>query len=209
MKKLFLAGAIALCGAANAQIGEGTMFITGNVGYSGNKVTTSSKIGSVETKTDNFSVVPVFGYFVAPNLAVGLGVGYAATTNEPGTNYDKETTSAFVVEPLLRKYWNVSNNFLLFGQLSVPMSFGTFKGEDKGQADDKGTINTFGVVIRPGIDYVIAPNWTVEATIGEFGYRNTTAKPDNNPGDVKVKTDNYNFGLNFGSLTFGVKYLFK
>lgn len=212
MKKLFLASAIALFGLSNAQIAKGTMFISGNASYKGSKTEISSNVTPTsEQKVNTFSVVPTFGYFVQPNLAVGLGVGFASTTSEPGANfgYDKETLSSFVVEPFVRKYWNVSSNFLLFGQLSVPMSFGNLKGETAGLPDNKAKENSFGIVVKPGIDFVIAPNWTIEATVGEFGYRSTSLKPDPNPANVKAKTDNVNFGLDFGSVTFGVKYLFK
>lgn len=214
MKKVFLIGALALFAAANAQIAQGTMFISGQVSYAGSDNKLSSNSGSEDgVKENSFAVAPTFGYFVAPNLAVGVSVGYSSSTSEPGDlfgdNFDKSTVSAFTVEPLVRKYWNVSDNFLLFGQLSVPMSFGNMKGEEKGHDDVKGNVNSFGVVVRPGIDYIIAPNWTIEATIGEFGYRSTTAKPDNNPDNFKNTTNNYNFGLNLGSVTFGVKYLFK
>lgn len=211
MKKLLLVGAVAIFGAANAQIDKGTMFISGNIGYEGKQTTESDKSNSDVAKVNTFSIAPTFGYFIAPNVALGLGLGYTNSVSEPGANFDfdKETISTFTIEPMVRKYWNISETFYLFGQLSVPMAFGNFTGEEKNMADVKGSVNSFGVVIKPGIDYVIAPNWTIEATVGEFGYRNTTIKPDHNPNDIKSKTENYNFGLNLGSVAFGVKYLFK
>ncbi|MGL6038623.1 outer membrane beta-barrel protein [Soonwooa sp.] len=214
MKKLFLVGAVALFASVNAQIAQGTTFVSGQVSYSGNESKVTSDFGtSDESKENSFAVAPVVGYFVAPNLAIGVGVGYQSTTSEPGgilgESFDKSTVSTFTVEPLVRKYWNVSDNFLLFGQLSVPMAFGSLKGQENGEADVKGNVNSFGVVVKPGIDYIISPNWTIEATIGEFGYRSTSFKPEENPNNFKVKNDNYNFGLNLGSVTFGVKYLFK
>ena len=204
MKKVFQVGALALFGAANAQIAQGTKFITGTVGYQGEKNNNS------DVTKDSFSVIPTVGYFVAPNVAIGLGVGYESNskkgnltdvTNNTVVDY-KNTTSAFVIEPLVRKYWNVSDNFLLFGQLSVPMKFGNDKYEQAGTEVGKDKFTGFGVVVKPGIDYIIAPNWTVEATLGEFGYRTSKYK------DAE-SIDNYNFGLNLGSVTFGVKYLFK
>jgi len=214
MKKLLLVGAVALFGMANAQMEKGTTYISGQVGFQGGKSEFSSKFGKEETgKNNQFSIVPTVGYFVANNVAVGLGIGYQSATSEPGAlfgdSFDKTTISSFVVEPFARKYWNVGEKFFIFGQLSVPMEFGTLKGQENGHADAKATANSFGVVVKPGIDYVIAPNWTLEASLGEFGYRTSTIKPKDNPNDAKIKTDNYGFGLNFGSINFGVKYLFK
>lgn len=216
MKKLLLASAIALFGLSNAQIAKGTMFITGNAGYESSKHEASNNSTTVsEVKENTFSIVPTFGYFVQPNLAVGLGVGYQTSTTEDvgimGAPTTKDTNSAFVVEPFVRKYWNVSSNFLLFGQLSIPMSFGTAKSEIQSNPAvvTEGKMNSFGIVVKPGIDFVIAPNWTIEATVGEFGYRSTTVEPKNNPTNAKSKSDNVNFGLDLGAVTFGVKYLFK
>ncbi|MFN3021217.1 outer membrane beta-barrel protein [Chryseobacterium sp. TY3] len=202
MKKLFLVGAVALFASVNAQLAQGTTFITGSVGYQGQKNNNN------DVTNDSFSVIPTVGYFVAPNVAIGVGVGYTSES-EKGKEFNglntvdyKNTTSAFVVEPLVRKYWNVSDNFLLFGQLSVPMAFGNEKAEINGQEIGKDKFSAFGVVVKPGIDYILAPNWTIEATLGEFGYRSAKFK------DSK-SVDNYNFGLNLGSVSFGVKYLFK
>lgn len=195
MKKLLLVGAVALFGAVNAQIAQGTMYVSGNVGYEGVKNNNSDVTG------DRFSVVPTVGYFVASNVAVGVGVGYSSESvkNNEGV---KKSTSAFVVEPFARKYWNVSDNVLLFGQLSVPMAFGNDKVKVDSKEISKDKFSGFGVVVKPGIDYVIAPNWTIEATLGEFGYRTAKYK------DAK-SVENYKFGVDLGSVSFGVKYLFK
>lgn len=195
MKKLLLVGAVALFGAVNAQIAQGTMYVSGNVGYEGVKNNNSDVTG------DRFSVVPTVGYFVASNVAVGVGVGYSSESvkNNEGV---KKSTSAFVVEPFARKYWNVSDNVLLFGQLSVPMAFGNDKVKVDSKEISKDKFSAFGVVVKPGIDYVIAPNWTIEATLGEFGYRTAKYK------DAK-SVENYKFGVDLGSVSFGVKYLFK
>lgn len=197
MKKLLLVGALALFSAVNAQIGEGTMFISGNVGYNGQKDNNS------KVETDKFSVVPTFGYFVAPNLAVGLGVGYNYNSSENTAALVKAKTSAsaFVVEPFVRKYWNASEKFLLFGQLSVPMAFGQTKVE-LGNSTAKNDFTSYGVVVKPGIDYIVAPNWTIEASVGEFGYRSDKFKN-------AERVENYKFGVDFGAVNFGVKYLFK
>lgn len=202
MKKLLVAGAVALFGLSNAQIAKGTTYVSGVVGYS------SVENNNNDRKVDNFAVVPTVGYFVAPNLAVGLGVGYASnidkTTYENG--YDKETMSAFVVEPFVRKYWTLGEKLYIFGQLSVPMEFGTEKyeeNEDNTTVSNKVNYNAFGVSIKPGLDYFLNKNWTIEATIGEFGYN--TSKYDV---EGAKNVNNFNFGLNLANVGIGVKYVF-
>lgn len=218
MKKLLLAGAVALFGLSNAQIAKGTAYISGQVGYS------QEENNNNDTKVESFRIVPTAGFFVGTNLAVGLGVGYASdkitnTTNGsvPGGSYvaeTKETQSAFVVAPFVRKYWTLADKLYIFGQLEVPMEFGQFKNEETSTAtigsttnttstSDKANYTSIGVNVKPGLDYFLNKNWSIEATIGEFGYN--TSKLDV---DGAKSINNYKFGLNLSSVTFGVKYVF-
>ncbi len=127
---------------------------------------------------------------------------------------NKNTESAFVVAPFVRKYWTLSDKLYIFGQLEVPMEFGNIKQEGTTTTTAGNTVTTassstknnytsVGVNIKPGLDYFLNKNWSIEATIGEFGYN--TAKLDV---DGAKSVDNYNFGLNLSSVTFGVKYVF-
>ena len=216
MKKLVLAGAIALFGLSNAQIAKGTAYISGQVGYS------QEENNNTDKKIESFKVIPTVGYFVGTNLAVGLGVGYkndktttSVTNSFGGTTVVTEnegTKSAFVVAPFVRKYWTIADKLYIFGQLEVPMEFGTEKNEVNATAttgstttststSTKANYTSIGVNIKPGLDYFLNKNWSIEATIGEFGYNNYKPKD----GDA---TNNYTFGLNLSSVTFGVKYVF-
>jgi len=126
MKKLLVAGAVALFGLSNAQIAKGTVYLSGTANYS------STENNNNDNKVDDVRIVPTAGYFVASNVAVGLGVGYASNINKTtfDNGYDKFTQSAFVVEPFVRKYWTLGEKLYFFGQLSVPMEFGNAKAEE-------------------------------------------------------------------------------
>ncbi|WBV57742.1 outer membrane beta-barrel protein [Chryseobacterium sp. PTM-20240506] len=216
MKKLLLASAIALFGLSNAQIAKGTTYLSGSVGYS------QEETNNGNLKTENFNVLPTVGYFVNTNLAIGLGVGYQTekTTATTTTTILNTTTvsenitkkPAFVVAPFVRKYWTLSEKLYIFGQLAVPMEFGKTKLENNSVSTSGNTTvsnstsseakyTQIGVTVKPGLDYFLNKNWSIEATIGEFGYNNYKPKD----GDA---TNNYNFGLNLSSVTFGVKYVF-
>lgn len=216
MKKLLLAGAVALFGLSNAQIAKGTAYISGSVGYS------QEESNNGDLKKENFNVLPTVGYFVGTNLAVGLGIGYQTEKNTATTtttflnttvvNENVTKKPAFVVAPFVRKYWTLSDKLFIFGQLAVPMQFGKTEVESNSVATTGSTVVTnststeakytkIGVTVKPGLDYFLNKNWSIEATIGEFGYSNFKPKD----GDA---TNNYNFGLNLSSVTFGVKYVF-
>ncbi|MCA6066141.1 porin family protein [Chryseobacterium sp. RG1] len=203
MKKLLLASAIALFGLSNAQIAKGTTYLSGVVNYS------STQDNNTDSKVEKFTITPTVGYFVGTNLAVGLGVGYTTATNTStspiSTVETKISDDAFVVKPFVRKYWTLGDKLYIFGQLEVPMAFGKEKSEYSGTASQYNTENKYtsiGVNVKPGLDYFLNKNWSIEATIGEFGYNNFKYK------DLDKSTDNFNFGLNLSSVTFGVKYVF-
>lgn len=156
MKKVLLAGAIALFGLSNAQIAKGTTYLSGQVGYS------STQDNNTDSKVEDFTIVPTVGYFVGNNVAVGLGVGYANTSNTTTsalTNVEtKLSTDAFVVAPFVRKYWTVGEKLYIFGQLEVPMAFGKDKAEYSGTASQFNTESKFtsiGVNVKPGLDYFL------------------------------------------------------
>lgn len=145
MKKLLLAGAIALMGATtvNAQTAQkneglkGTWFATAQLGYTSNGASGTAK----ET---TFTAIPVVGTFVAPTTAVGVGVGVISSKTG-----GKKAVNTVVVEPLARKYWPVAGRLYFFGQAAVPMLF-------------KDGSTTFGATLTPGLDYVVNSWFTVE-----------------------------------------------
>lgn len=194
-----MAAAIAVCGLASAQSGfEGTSFITGQVQY--NRVDNKA----ANTTVDTFAVLPAAGTFITPTIAVGGALGYQSAIQEStlGPITSKTTDGAFVIMPFVRKYWGLGEKLYFFGQLDVPMAFGKVKNEVTGLGSTSTNYSAYGVNIRPGLDYFVNNNWSFEATIGQFGYN--TAKPEGGK-----STDNFGFGLNLSSITFGVKYLFK
>ena len=201
MKKLFLASAIALFGLSNAQIAKGTTYVSGVVGY------TNDKNNNDDVTDSSFKIVPTVGHFVATNLAVGVGVGYERTSNKQEFTDPTSTTerinSGIVVEPFVRKYWTLSDKLYFFGQLSVPMHFGKSELNQTGVDSDDVKTNSYGVAVKPGLDYFLNKNWTIEATIGEFGYNTTKVDLEG-----AKNVDNFNFGFNLAAVNLGVKYVF-
>lgn len=219
MKKILLTGAVALFGLSNAQIAKGTVYLSGQAEYSH---TERNNVNS-DVKGDVVRIIPTAGYFVDSNLAIGLGLGYESAVSkfkigDPSIHnvlITKNTNNAFIVAPFIRKYWTLSEKLYFFGQLQVPLKFGEEKldvSNDLEQGGDplldysfstKNNYTSIGVNIKPGLDYFLNKNWSIEATIGEFGYN--THKTDI---DGAKRTNNYKFGINLSSVTFGVKYVF-
>lgn len=200
MKKLILAVAVLALGV-NAQAQEsngleGKSFIMGQVGYSQSYDSYKSNVNK-NTKEQSYSVLPAYGYFISPSVAVGGALGYQGST--VGTGADKFTSNEFIIQPMVRKYWGVANNLYIFGQASIPVSFGSEK-----QGGIKQEYTNYGVEIKPGVDYFLSNNWSLEASVGLLSW---TA---NNP-KHRANTNDFNVGLNsglIGGLNLGVKYIF-
>ncbi|SMG40560.1 hypothetical protein [Sphingobacterium psychroaquaticum] len=196
MKKLLLSIiALAFIGgtAVHAQGFKGKWFIMGEAGYG------TQSDGNVK----NYSVLPVVGTFVAPTTVVGLGVGYLGSEDKTGVLADVVKSNAFIAQPLVRKYWGVADNFFIFGQAAVPVTFG------KGTTEDNGTkveqkFTGYGIQLSPGIDYFLSSKFSIEASFGLAGW--TAVKPK----DGETSND-FNIGINSGfqnGLKFGLKYIF-
>lgn len=165
MKKLLLAGALSIMGLVSAQEKglQGTWFATAQLGYSSN-----GESGNAKNTTT--VALPIVGNFIAPTTAVGLGIG-VISTNTGGAK-----ATHLVVEPLVRKYWNVAGSLYFFGQAAAPMIF--FEGGN----------SQYGLTLTPGLDYVLNKHFTVEfsATVARLEFSsvkggNTTTNFEVNP----------------------------
>lgn len=108
MKKLLLAGAVALFGLSNAQMQKGSWVIgaSSTVGFNNHNSTSKFNGTSVEgPSVSTIAVTPSAGYFVANNIAVGLDLSLASVTSKQDTNISgvtvnvKNTMTTFSVMP--------------------------------------------------------------------------------------------------------------
>lgn len=208
MKKLFLVAALALVGLnMNAQDKEskglqGVWWAGGQVSF--------SKTETATTESKSTTVIPVVGYFVSPNVTIGLGIGSMSskteTTASPAVTTSESNT--FIVQPLVRKYWGIGGKFFFFGQAALPVTF----SKDK-LSDDKTT--SFGLDLAPGFDFIVNKWMTVETSFSLINVSSTTRSPK-----VGDSTSDFNFTANpfdlnpsgasrtAGGLRLGVKFLF-
>lgn len=184
MKKVILAVIALTAFAANAQDGlKGKWFLMGQAGYG------TQNDGDIT----NYSILPAVGYFVAPTTAVGLAIGYAGDSDK--TSGTKIEGNQFIVQPLARQYWGLTDNLFFFGQASVPLVFGEV-------ASDK--YSSVGVNVGAGLDYFLSSHWSIETQFGFIDW--TSVKPDGGN-----STSDFNIGVNsglLGGLKLGVKYVF-
>ncbi|GGC45618.1 hypothetical protein GCM10011386_42380 [Parapedobacter defluvii] len=194
MKKLFLtlSAAVAVTFAANAQTEKGKTILGGNVSYNYNK------IQDVDGSIQSFSILPNVGVFVSDNIAVGLGFGYSWSQSDDGS--EKSKIGEFSAAPFARLYKG-DGDFKFFGQLSVPMGWGTSK------VDDTKVNNTarYGVALSPGFAYFPTSKVGIEFSVRGLYYQNSSVEPE---GGEKTTTNS--FGLNANSLapSIGIQFYF-
>lgn len=223
MKKILLTCTALIGVFASAQISKGTVYLSGQASY--------YKTGNDNTvaQYEHYKVLPTAGFFVAQNLAVGLGIGYTKhKTFQQEFLFDQIIAwnhlrnveeSAFVASPFVRKYWALSDKLYFFGQLEVPLEFGKREFYESYSpmgspisgtyiigniAASSANYTSVGVNIKPGLDYFITKNWTVEATIGEFGFNSYKLDLEGAQNMNRVDA-----GLKLSSVTLGVKYVFN
>ena len=202
MKKLILSIAVlsGLAFTTQAQTEKGKVILGGSVGFNTNKVKSADKADV------NFNVVPSVGYFLGDNFAVGTGVGYTFDKSVSGG----EQTEAFQVAPFGRYYVPVADKFQFFGQLSVPMAFGTTKATDADLevGDKTGSSTSIGVALSPGFAYYPSKKIGIEFALNGASYNHYTLKDANGDKKDADSSDAFSIGTDFFAPKLGIQFHF-
>lgn len=200
MKKiLFVVAMLVSALALNAQDGlKGTWFAGGALSLGSTKVhdTNGDKI-----KADTYSIMPLVGTFITPDVAVGGALGYGYS------KVDDLKTNTFTVMPLVRKYWNITGPLYFYGQAALPVSF----GNSKYKGIDASKVNEFGAYFQlsPGFDVIVNDWLTFEVSFVLVNAGYSSQKYEEGPTDDSwaINGNSIN-GTEFGDLTVGMKFLF-
>lgn len=196
MKKVLLVAVLAVAGlTASAQTEKGKILVGGSIGLG----TEKSDVDGAES-TVNFEIVPKVGYFVSNNIAVGLGLGYEYNKFSDDSKEDQVT-----VAPFGRYYKNLSDQFKFFGELSVPIGFGSAKDED-GEKEWEST--SFGVAVAPG--FAFYPTKKIGIELAFSGINFESRKVEDGDGDKIDAASGTSFGIgaNFFAPRLGVVFHF-
>lgn len=186
---------------------QGTWFVTSQLGYQ------QTKTGDL--KSTNLTLLPIVGNFIKPTVAIGAAFGFANVKSEDGST-TAANTNLIVIEPLVRKYWNVAGDLYFFGQLGAPILTGK---EDESELK----VSQFGLAASGGFDMILGKHFSVEFSYNLINFSITTLEPKT--GEKTTVTDlavahvanvesHYNSALGGSSPTlttpfsFGFKFLF-
>jgi outer membrane protein W len=231
MKKFFFLLALGLASiSANAQnptsastggaIPAGTISVGGSIGFNTSSNKSEFKISnnnySDETTNSQFRFSPAVGYFLADNLAVGLNLGYTATSNKvtrtgPGRTSPNalDASTTLRVGPYAQYYKMLSDQFGVLGTLgagyqsSFTPSYGT---NSNNVIETRG--NGFYAALTPGVIFFPIPRFGISASIGTLGYDRVSTKRSNDADDATASRSNFGASFGFDQLLFGGTYYF-
>ena len=215
MKRTILLIAISVIAFKSQAQTEAGKFMLG-----GGALISTQNNSSSDAKARVFSIIPQAGYFISKNLAVGAGIGYQYQTFEQSNNVDgniienKSKIGTFVIVPFARHYTNITEQFRFFGQLSVPMNFGTTKANDpvSGEYVKQTTNRNFGAKLSPGFAFFPGRSKvSFEFSVDGLSYNHSSATYNNSvPVNVyngnKVSNDQFSIGANLLSPTISIYF---
>ncbi len=199
-------------------IKKGITNLGGNFNFSTNNQDFSSETSQNIIKNSIFGIQPRFGYFVANNVEIGIGLGYTQVTQnnlqqrQPVTE-NENTQSAFAIIPYVRGYKSINKNLLLFLQGEIAYSTIQSELQDNGRIISTGSGNEFRIGIKPGITYFISKRMALEASLGGLTYGSSTQdfenrNDDNTFNQFDSSTNSFNFSINPSDFLFGLSFYF-
>ncbi len=138
--------------------------------------------GTVGFVGDNYTIGPSWGMMIGEVMGVGLNTMFSGGGN----------TDSWELEPYFRYYHGITDNFKFFGDAAI--SFGGTTTETGGTEVKS---SSFGINVRPGIQYWITPRWSLASTIGEIGYNQTKVEDQDADGDFGLTIDFASINFSF------------
>lgn len=134
---------------------------------------------------------PSLGFILGNNFELGAALGYTHSTinniyfNSEGDRHELKTkANGYAIGPYLKKYFMLSEQFALTGQLSTGLSI--YKRKPDASADFQSKSTSFNVALAPGITYFPSDKLGISAGFGGLQYNQTLEKTEAN--DPPVKT---------------------
>lgn len=198
-KRLFVSGlaaaALALPSAAMAFKLQKPEFPEGGTFTFGGNLTFESVTDEPEegdgTDSTNFAIAPRIGYFVIPNLEIGVGLGYRSSTSGEGES--EVESSGFNVGLYGAYYFRFLERNALYPYVGV--AFDYFSDSPNDDTEVSGTD------IRPGIGLALAIGSRTGGFMKlgvDYQIRSSTVEIDGADGEAEFSRSGVVVGLGFG-----------
>jgi len=212
MKQKFLLASVTvllLSLTTKAQIGKGSVWLGGNIGYSSVK----TKIDAQDPTTQwNLTINPAIGKAISENTIAGIDLLFSDSQQKNTTSAIKYDTKRYGAGLFMRWYVPVINRLYIFGQGRV--GFDYLKEDDTATppyGGKKGTTKGWdaGLYFYPGVSFAVNKKFQLEAGFNNlFGAQYTYSKSSSET--TTIKTDNFTAGINLdnkSTFTLGFRLL--
>lgn len=183
--------------SVSGQFQKGDRFVNGNISLTSYRFSDSN--GDLNTKYFSLNIGPDVGYFTSNDVALGFGLAYGYGRNKTMSGSYEDKSHSFHASFLGRKYFAVGENFALTLTNTVYAGMQKFEYQNTAVTESKGF--NLGVMLQPGLVFLLSPNWSIDMNLGMIGYgfeRNTTNK-----------TNTGRFNLNAGTMSLGWTYYLR
>jgi hypothetical protein len=198
----FLLSLVLVCtfiASAHAQIGKGSIWLGGSIGFSQSK----SDIGSNQ-KMESFNVSPAVGKAIKENLIAGVRLGYSKSTSK-NTNspesYFNSTTENYGGGIFIRRYVPVVNRLYIFGEGTASYAASKQTRDElysniKVSTENKGWSTSLS--FTPGVSYGISKKFQLETgfnSLFSMSYGKSKLKYLNAPSGTKQTSEGFSAGI--------------
>jgi len=206
MKQKFLLASVTvllLSLTTKAQIGKGSVWLGGNIGYSSSRTSGSGTgpVNSPEAKTKSGWIAPAIGKAVKDNLIVGISLSYQNVHYSDYAQYKKDNENYYGAGFFIRQYVPVLNRLYVFGQGNI--NFRYYKSEadlsdnypPNTHTEDKGW--NVGLGFQPGVSFAINKKLQLETGFNNLiSVQYQDSKETSNYVDFGRKNKQFSAGLN-------------
>lgn len=170
------------------------LFVGGDISYYSidQKMDNSTLSGS---NTDSFIFNPRVGYYLSPNLAIGLSCGYGSGSTNSTKNHQ------VAVAPFALYHFYRSGNLSFVGYGSVGYRYYQSRSLEGGVYVLSDKTHMISVSVSPGITYDLNKHFRLETYLGSVNYYHTREFP------VHMTTNTFSMSFS-NSLSFGFLYFF-
>jgi hypothetical protein len=215
MKQKFLLSALFVCMffvSTQAQIGKGSAWLGGNIGYSQSK---SDYVNSPDQKTEVLQFSPSVGTAIKENLIAGISLGYTENTQKntnPNGNYAKTTSKYYGGGIFIRRYIPVVTRLYLIGEATAYYNSGKITTtEVYSTVNSKVTTKSWNTSLSftPGISYGLTKKVQLETGFNSLFAVGYGKSKRNLTGSSKETSESFSAGINLeNKSTFYIGFRF-
>jgi opacity protein-like surface antigen len=156
MKFKHLIASVIICAVSlstKAQIGKGSVWLGGGIGYNSEK---NDNITSIDSKTQSFNINPGIGIAVKDNTIVGVDLKYSheKKENDPSVGAPERKTNTYGIGIFVRRYVPVINKLYIFGQGRAGYDF-TKQTDKIASSTSKSESWSTGLNFTPGVSFAV------------------------------------------------------